>query len=157
MIMIVLNMMNNHVKYQRTLYLSLFVLSSFGYLRPVTCQTSFSPSSSHPKSCHNAARTLCEYIRIPIRVLSALTRLMFQMVDAVVVSLLPLLALLCCCCCCSMWASISTASVLRSPFRLLFLCNVKCFHNRRTATTTTTMPHDSRILEIHVVLVLPLF
>lgn len=86
MIMIVLNMMNNHVKYQRTLYLSLFVLSSFGYLRPVTCQPSFSPPSSHPKSCHNAARTLCEYIRIPIRVLSALTRLMFQMVDAVVVS-----------------------------------------------------------------------
>lgn len=94
MIMIVLSMMNNHVKYQRTLYLSLFVLSSFGYLRPVTCQPSFSPPSSHPKSCHNAARTLCEYIRIPIRVLSALTRLMFQMVDAVVVSLLPLLALL---------------------------------------------------------------
>lgn len=62
----------------------------------------------------------------------------------------------CLCCCCSMWASIFTASVLRSsPFRLLFLCTVKCFHNRRTATTT--MPHDSRILEIHVVLVLPLF
>lgn len=53
MIMIVLNMMNNHVKYQ-------FVLGSFGHLRPVTCQASSSPSLSHP----HAARTLCEYIRI---------------------------------------------------------------------------------------------
>lgn len=143
MIMIVLNMMNNHVKYQ-------FVLGSFGHLRPVTCQASFLPFPLSPTRSPHTLWIHTYSPTYPIRVLSALTRLMFQMLDAVVVSR----------CCCSMWASIFTASVLRSPpFRLLFLCTVKCFHNRRTATTTTatTMPHDSRILEIHVVLVLPLF
>lgn len=74
------------------------------------------------------------YIKIRSRVLSALMRLMFQIVDAAVL----LVRSMC------MWA----------PPRVSVLCKVKCFHNRRTKTTTTATtatPHDSGILEIHVV------
>lgn len=151
--MIMMSMMNNQVKYQRT-YLSLFVLDALGYLllflpylRPsprLTLNRAITQPAHMPK--YSQAK------RIRIRVLSALTRLMFQMVDAVVPCGLPLSVPSCPC-------SSSSFSYVPPPLPVLSEVFSQSPHTatttRRGTTTTTTMPHDSRILEIHVVLIPP--
>lgn len=155
--MIMMSMMNNQVKYQRT-YLSLFVLDALGYLllflphlRPslVTLNRAITQPAHIPK--YSQAKR----IRIRIRVLSALTRLMFQMVDAVAAAAvvpcgLPLSVPSC--------YSSSSFSYVPPPLPVLsevFSQSPHTATTTRRGKTTTTMPHDSRILEIHVVLIPP--
>lgn len=149
--MILMIMMNNQVKYQRT-YLSLFVIDALGYLllfRPslVTLNRAITQPAHIPK--YSQAK------RIRIRVLSALTRLMFQMVDAVAAAAvvpcgLPLSVPSC--------YSSSSFSYVPPPLPVLsevFSQSPHTATTTRRGKTTTTMPHDSRILEIHVVLIPP--